>query len=189
MAYPEEFLRGISAPNHIVDGLPTIEIFPFPQARPVQRPDDCIEESINWHDDEQSMDELFDRRKEDDTPKFRVGLAVFDRHEIDKLCNAPHAKDRLFYERQALQGNTYHGNLLLKKDLPQSIKHLIRAGIVLSFKELVSPDDHALKSKRTRDSILHQAWDFLIRFLSSVGFLGTYTRGFLLRVWAKMKSP
>jgi hypothetical protein len=53
------------------------------------------------------------------------------RERFDRLKSSPLIKPKLEYERRAIPENKYHGNLLLKKDVPARVMKKIAAGIAL----------------------------------------------------------
>lgn len=131
--YPEELIRGIPNQQQFLDeeNNPTANLFYFERDNP-SRDDGYKEESICWRDDEGAVSILLNQRKEDGSLQFKAGLAIIPRLEIDRLKRNQAVKERLDYERREVDGNKYHGNLLLKKEVPGKIMRKIAAGIALS---------------------------------------------------------
>jgi hypothetical protein len=127
--YPPELLKGIpNASSLDEDGFPTSDLFYF-KDRAVEREDDYFEESICWHDDDGAVTLLLNQKKEGDILQFKAGLAILCRLQLDRIKNNPRYSNRLSYERREVPGNRYHGNLLLKKNVPKRIMRVIAATI------------------------------------------------------------
>jgi hypothetical protein len=128
--YPPELLRGISCKDQLdEEGLASATLFPFDKK---VREDGFIEESINWYDNEKAKNILFSQKKEDGNFQFKMGAAVLIKEEIDRIIKNSQVKDRLSYERNCLNGNKFHGNLLLKDGVPKLVKRKIAATIALN---------------------------------------------------------
>jgi hypothetical protein len=139
-SFPDYCLRGISDPDWIdEEDAPTSSLFQFNN---VHRVDGFSEESINWMDDNGSLEELFLQRKEDNTIQFKYGAAVLPRKELDKIKKGKWIKDRLLYERDRIEGNDYHGNILLRKETPKRRKRIICALLANSVEEII-PNYHS----------------------------------------------
>jgi len=126
--YPNELLRGI--PNDCIDefGYPATNLFTFDNSSQ-QRTDGYKEESVTWRDDEKAVSILLNQKKEDGQIQFKIGVAVLSRHEIDRLIRVEWVRQSLSYEREKTPENKYHGNLLLKVDVPKRVKKKIMAQI------------------------------------------------------------
>lgn len=134
-SFPEYCLRGISDPDWIdEENAPTSSLFQFNN---VHRADGFSEESINWMDDHNAIDALFQQRKEDSTIQFKFGAAVLPRKELDKIKKGRWIKDRLLYERAMIEGNDYHGNVLLSKETPRRRKRIICALLANCVEEIL----------------------------------------------------
>jgi hypothetical protein len=134
--YPDTCIKGI--PNHSFvgpNGFPSTHLFYFDP--PHAREDGWIEESINWEDDEQAIDFTLNQKKDDGTLQFKAGVALIPRGEIDRLNSQPSIANSLGYERAPLDGNPYHGNLLLQEAVPKAIMKKIAAGIALCVSEVI----------------------------------------------------
>jgi hypothetical protein len=116
--YPDECIRGISDRACLADdGTLGSGLFQF--SHPTDRTDGWLEESINWKDDEAAIQFTMDQTKEDGTIQFKVGIAIIPRAEIDRLNKLPSVNGVLSYERQASDSNRYHGNILLRANVPK----------------------------------------------------------------------
>jgi hypothetical protein len=116
MEYPDTCIRGIAASDWVreLNGAfrATGAMFQF-QKRKDCREDGWIEESVNWMDDEDAISFTLGMKKDDKiTTKFKVGLALVPRHELDRIQKT--YGSRVFkYERDSKPDNSYHGNLLV----------------------------------------------------------------------------
>lgn len=127
--YPNELLRGIPNDACIDEfGYPASNLFTFDNSSQ-QRTDGYKEESIAWRDHEEAVAILLNQKKEDGQIQFKIGVAVLSRHEIDRLIQRDWTRQSLSYERDDKPENKYHGNLLLKVDVPKRVKKKITAQI------------------------------------------------------------
>jgi len=136
MSYPEKLIRGISNKDFIdANGIASASLFQFDET---VRADGLRELSINWYDEEKSLQCVMDQKKEDEiTIQFKVGTAILSRMWIDDLIGRPNTKGFLSYERAPLEHNESHGNLLLKNnDLTKQLKTVISAGIANCVEEI-----------------------------------------------------
>ena len=62
---------------------------------------------------------------------------ILPRAEIDRLNSKPVVNGVLSYERQRLGNNDYHGNLLIRSNVPRRQMKLIAAGLALAVSEIV----------------------------------------------------
>lgn len=140
MCYPEELLKGI--PKDFIDenGLPQARLFHFGEKSGVpMRADDFNEESITWNDDPEAKELLLCQRKGNSQElQFKCGIAILSRKALDGVKVLPLAKDKLDYERAIIPDNKYHGNLLLKKDVPKHVMKYIAASITLCVTQVVN---------------------------------------------------
>ncbi len=129
MDYAEKLIRGILNPQWIdSDRRLSGEIFQFNESDHVKG---FSETSINWYDDKGALEHILSQRKKDeDTPKYKGGAAIIPRCDINSLIDSPF-KGLVRYNRNALPDNKYHGNILLKSGLPKSIKNAISQSIAL----------------------------------------------------------
>ena len=135
MTYPDNCLRGISVPNQLEeDGSVSTFAFNFSE---IIRADGWKDLSINWDDDDGAGKALLDQKKENGEIQFKVGFAVVPRKEIDHLICQPTVNGVLAYERHKLENNPYHGNLLLKGDLPKPTIRKLQAGLALLVSKII----------------------------------------------------
>lgn len=134
MDYPDNCIRGLSKGCEItVEGFAPEHAFYFDN---VQRKDGWDEQSINWEDDESVIRFTLNQKKENGDIKYVNGVAVISRCNIDRLIDRM-AKGLLRYERKRIDGNRYHGNILLKSGTSKKTMKIIAAGISLSVEKIV----------------------------------------------------
>lgn len=134
-SFPDYCLRGISDSTCVdEEGEPTSSLFQFSNTH---RVDGFSEESINWMDDNGAIEVLFSQKKEDNSLQFKYGAAKLSRKEIDRIRKGQYIKDRLFYERARIEGNHYHGNILLRREITKQRKKVICALLANSVKEIL----------------------------------------------------
>ncbi|MCL2134664.1 MAG: hypothetical protein FWH37_03800 [Candidatus Bathyarchaeota archaeon] len=120
--YPERLIRGLSSKDDIdANGFVTTGAFMFGD---ISRVDGNLELSINWYDDEKSLEYIFEQKKDDESQKFKFGAAILKRQHIDGLI-CEHDDNYLSYERAPIENNKYHGNLLLKNTATKQYKKVI----------------------------------------------------------------
>ncbi len=72
-----------------------------------------------------------EQRKENGELQFKMGVSILPREELDRLNHLPTINGILSYERRPLEGNPYHGNLLLRDNTPSVLMKSIAASLVL----------------------------------------------------------
>ena len=102
------------------------------------RADGYAELSVNWHDSDEAIQSLLMAEKTPGVPKFQFGAAILPQSEIHRIANQPISRDVIDCERQPLDGNPYHGNLLLKATTPKPLMRQIAATIALAVTDIVS---------------------------------------------------
>lgn len=134
MDYPDNCIRGLSKGSEItIEGFVPENAFYFSN---VQREDGWDEQSINWEDDDSVISFTLNQKNENGDIKYVNGVAVISRHSIDRLIDR-RAKGLLRYEREQIDGNHYHGNILLKSGTSKQTRKIIAAGIALAVEEIV----------------------------------------------------
>ena len=135
MDYPENFLRGLSADDCVSDGIPTAAAFQF-HFEPDLMKDGCATNSIGWEDDGNVVDLLMKQQKDGQT-QFKAGLARFKRDSIDHIMKLPTYRGILSYDRQPLEGNQYHGNILVSNTSTKYQRRVIPGVIASLFTEII----------------------------------------------------
>jgi hypothetical protein len=137
MPFPDNCLKGIPNRNFLqADGSPASQLFHFKAAQ--TREDGCLEGSINWQDDDAALTHTLSQQKPDGTLQFQGGVAVLPRAHIDWLARLRFVAGNLKYERCALPGNRYHGNLLLAGGVSNHTMKQIAASIALHVSAVIA---------------------------------------------------
>jgi hypothetical protein len=138
MEFPDHCIRGIPNSACLVEGRPIAYLTLFEFHRHSSKEQGWKEESINWMDDEDAIDFTLRQTNADGELQFKVGVAILPHIELNKL------KKRhtgfFDYERRPIEGNTYHGNLLLSDSIRKERKTLIRARLA-NMSEVVLQSD------------------------------------------------
>ena len=130
MNYPENSIKGIPNDSFLLeDGTVGSHLFHFEQPRD----DGGVEQSINWEDDESVIDFTLNQKKANGDLQFRAGVAILPPSEIDRLSKLPTISGSLSYERSPLDNNPYHGNLLLRANVPKAKMKQIAASLALAI--------------------------------------------------------
>ena len=140
MQFPNNSIRGILNFDCLCKDrtFASLNLFAFQSER--QRPDGWIEESINWEDNDSAIDFTLNQTNENEQPKFKVGIAILPRSELDKLKKRTGIKRVFCYERAPVDDNHYHGNLLLHHDIEKPLKTMIRSVLAIASKIVLRQD-------------------------------------------------
>ena len=129
--FPDYALRGLSTENCVDDiyGYVTSSAFVFDGNH--YNENNCDEISINWYDKEEALVQMKEQKKNDSIiPKYSYGIGRIPTSKIKLICNK--YKDGLFYERKPVEGNEFHGNLLLHKNIAtKTRKHEIAVELAM----------------------------------------------------------
>jgi hypothetical protein len=140
VTYPINCIKGIPNADFLIeDGSIGSHLFYFKKEH--IRDDGRKEQSINWEDDSNAIEFTINQKKDDDSIQFKAGVAIVPRDEIDRLGNMPTVKGLLSYERQPLDINPYHGNLLLAEGVPNHTMKKLAAGLALAVTKII-PSEH-----------------------------------------------
>ena len=127
--YPGDFWRGIPNKDFISNGQVLPDAFQFDKE---VREDGYRELSINWNDCQEALTIALNQRKENGKLQFRGGIANL-KLSLVELILADYIKQEQFgYERREVEGNPYHGNLLISHTLDKKIRSLISSGLALA---------------------------------------------------------
>lgn len=113
--YPDSFYRGITGQNMINLEYKRVlgDVFRFDGNHKNENGYDEI--SINWNDDENSLKNLKDQKKEESTLlKYANGIVKVPTKKIKEMKNR--YQGDFLYERKPIESNSYHGNILLNFD-------------------------------------------------------------------------
>lgn len=136
MDFPDRCIRGI--PNKsftIEDGSIGSHLFHFEDDH--ARDDGWIEQSVNWEDNKSVVEFTLNQTKETGEIQFKAGVVLIPRVEIDRLNRLPTVNGIISYERQPLENNPYHGNILLRTGVPKPTMKKIAAGLALAVSEII----------------------------------------------------
>jgi hypothetical protein len=127
MVYPNSCIRGIPNPTCLTEEnkMANKTLYQFNN----KGPEGWFEESINWNDDAMSVHFTLKQKKNDGELRYKIGVAILQRNEIDLIIRKRGISDRFKYERKPTPEppNRYHGNLLMNSDISPSLKDLIRS--------------------------------------------------------------
>lgn len=138
MEYPDHCIRGILNSTFLLeDDMLSVNAFDF---RKDERTDDWKEASINWVDDEDAVDFTFKQTKTSGELRFKAGIAILPRSELDKIKKSYKFIGNFDYERKEEENNKYHGNLLLKDTVSNPKRDIIRALLVFAA-EIIKRED------------------------------------------------
>ncbi|NQU35620.1 MAG: hypothetical protein HQ521_20530 [Bacteroidetes bacterium] len=92
--------------------------------------------SINWKDDENAIEFTLNQEK-NGKKQFNAGAAIVPHTQLKKINRMPLVKGRLQFERDKLDDNPYHGNLLLGSNVTPRTMKVIAACIAAEVTEIV----------------------------------------------------
>jgi hypothetical protein len=143
MEYPDRCIRGILNSACLLEGAPVAYLTLFEFHGHSSKEGGWKEESINWMDDEGAIDFTLKQTNEDGDLQFKIGVAILPHVELNRL------KKRHIgffdYERRSIEGNRYHGNLLLRDSIKRQRKTLIRAALAHMSEVILREDNQAEK--------------------------------------------
>jgi hypothetical protein len=125
MSYPENCLRGLSSKDMLQeDG--TIAGHAFYFTKVDNRTDGCQELSINWQDDDKTIEFTINQTSPRGGLQFKYGVAVLPLAALNKICKQLTLIAGLVsYERKPTEENPYHGNILLRESVsPHTMKSI-----------------------------------------------------------------
>lgn len=112
--YPDSFFRGITSPKFILNNHILSDAFQFDEA---DRDDDFKELSVNWNDCEEALKLALTQRKNNGNLQFVGGVVKLDLAMVKRVFHTYIQEGTFSYERRAIDGNPYHGNLLISNTL------------------------------------------------------------------------
>ena len=139
MEHPDHCIRGILNSTLLLeDDLLSLGAFDFIK---VDGKDNWKEASINWMDDEYAIDFTLKQTKDSGELKFKAGIAILPRSELDRIKRNYKFMGNFDYERKAEDGNDYHGNLLLNEKISNYKRDVIRNLLVFAAKVIKREDN------------------------------------------------
>ena len=140
MVYPDNCIKGIPNNTFVLgDGSVASHFFEFKENS--ARQDGLHEQSINWEDDESVIEFTLNQKKDNGECKYKSGVAILERYEIDRLSNRPTVNKVLSYERNIISGNKYHGNILINSNVPKPAQRKIAAGLALAVSAVIEQEE------------------------------------------------
>ena len=140
MPFPESCLRGLTKPEDLISGKqePASPLFYFNLKG--ARQDGWIELSINWEDGiPETLKHTLNQKKPDsDQFQFRFGCVRLPTTELDRLKNHRRFSDTFSYERQPLEDNPFHGNILLREGTSKMEMRMIAAQLALESSSVIT---------------------------------------------------
>jgi len=133
--YPQTCIKGIPDKNSLTPDKTRCGSHLFHFKKNQDRKDGWDETSINWEDDNTVIEFTFNQIRHDGNKQFKEGVALIYREELDQVARLAFIKNKLAYERNKLKNNKYHGNILLREDVPKHIMKQIAANIALIASE------------------------------------------------------
>lgn len=122
-------LRGIPNKDFIENGVLAKDAFQFDEN--LLRNDNYKECSINWYDEEEALLFLLHKMKDNGKKQFPGGVALIDIKRLKEIICCVYNETTFSYERNAINENKYHGNLLLKREATKREKEQIMNGLAL----------------------------------------------------------
>ncbi len=136
MSFAENFIKGIPHKEHLTkEGGVATHLFEFKTS--ATRTDQLLEQSINWEDQEGVAAFTLQQTKSDGTILFREGLVKIPLEEIKQINKRPSVNNVISYERQPLDNNPYHGNLLIPESISKPTRNQISAAIAIVASKLI----------------------------------------------------
>jgi hypothetical protein len=137
MAYSDNLLRGLSGDDWVSDGIATAAAFQFKFEPPCLKENGCSANSICWEDNTEVVNLMLSQEK-DGHYQFKAGVARLLRENIERVMRLPSFRDILSYERDPVEGNPYHGNLLVSPNSSKTQRRLLPANIAASVSDIIS---------------------------------------------------
>jgi hypothetical protein len=127
-------LRGLRKGDWVSGGVILTAAF-LPDTRTVEgRADGGMEVSINWEDDAS-----VETRALAEWPQAAHGVARLPRAEVDRLNGIQSCLDALLCERQKLEDNPHHGNVVFRSGLAKLHVAMIAGALALASSHVARP--------------------------------------------------
>lgn len=126
--YPNDFWRGIANKDFISNGVVLPSAFKFDD---VIREDGYKELSINWNDCDEALEIALNQRKQSGKLQFSAGIARLELSKVQMFLHTHIIQGDFGYERREVDGNPYHGNLLVSGKTSKVVRSLISNGLAL----------------------------------------------------------
>lgn len=129
LPYPADFWRGIPNKGYVSNGHVLPDAFQFDKE---EREDGFRELSINWNDCEESLTIALNQKKDNGKKQFGGGVANLSLSLVELILSEYIKQGCFSYERREIDGNPYHGNLLVAASLEKPRRSLISNGLALA---------------------------------------------------------
>lgn len=126
--YPDTYFRGISNKDFVVENRVVADAFQFDKEA---RKDGLKELSINWNDADDALTTMLNQRKSNGKLQFSVGAAKLDLNKTKQTLSAYIKRSEFDYERSPIDGNQFHGNLLIKASIDKKIRQIVSNSLAL----------------------------------------------------------
>jgi hypothetical protein len=134
MGFPDHCLRGVKDKQHVSHDKPVNPaVFYFDREN--DTPNVFWEMSVNWQDDESVIAFTVEQRRSDGRYEFLAGCVTLSREDIDGLSKLRGMRGILSYERKPMDGNQYHGNLLLTPETPKELVKRVAMALIFCVGE------------------------------------------------------
>lgn len=141
-SFPDICIRGVSDPNTIKDDWVSQSVFCFEYVKREEDGTERAELSVNWVDDAGAYETLINQKRNGKI-QFSAGFFEIVRKKYDTVAQVVLRDYMLSYERQPVDGNKYHGNLLINVRIPDYILAQIKNTLALSVKgKIVKRSDY-----------------------------------------------
>ena len=95
-----------------------------------KRQDNYHEASVNWEDDSNAVATLLTQKKEGTNEQmFKFGYARLPLNLVRAVLHSYVEKGYVDFERRPIDGNSYHGNILLRGDVKKAEKIIIQSNL------------------------------------------------------------
>ena len=95
-----------------------------------KRQDNYLEASVNWEDDANAITTLLTQKKEGTNEQmFKFGYARLPLNLVRTVLHSYVEKGYVDFERRPIDGNSYHGNILLRGDVKKPEKIIIQSNL------------------------------------------------------------
>ncbi len=126
--YPSHYWRGIANKDFICDFRLNAAAFQFDDTI---REDGFKELSINWNDSDEALITVLSQKKANGKLQFSVGAAKLELSKTKQFLSAYIEREEFNYERRPIEGNEYHGNLLVKASIDKRTRALVSHTLAL----------------------------------------------------------
>ena len=133
--YAEKLIRGIPNKKDFLDDEGRVKQSLFLFSKEPREEDGFYDLSINWFDNEEALSIMLTQKKGGEF-QFKAGVAIIQRFFLDDLIRRPTSSNELFYERQRIPGNDYHGNIICKTKSKER-QSLFRANLAMCVVDII----------------------------------------------------